>query len=123
MPANNIKAFTDDELQQLNDKYKVTYSPHANTILVELSTCKRKTTHTAGQPFAIRSKQNPRRKIGFGISVVTMWQEFQDDERMKKYTIFDVQNAFTKLKLMYQPTTKQKVIELLTKGFFGIKRI
>lgn len=122
MPANNIRAFTNDELKALNDKYKISYIEKQRLILVENASCKRKTFHSIGS-FGINSKNNPKRKVVFSDYVVKLWIDFQADERLKSRTLFDVQNAYAKLRLMYQPTTKQKIIELLTKGFFGIKKL
>lgn len=123
MPANNARAMSKDELHALNDKYKISYQSDKELILVELSTCARKTFHWAGKSFSLNSKQNPKRKIVFSETVVKMWQKFQLDDRHKMHTIFDVQNAVVMLKLMYQPVTEQKVIELLRKGFDGIKKL
>ena len=123
MPANNARVMSDELLKAFNDKYSVVYNPRTNELVVSLKKWKRSTSHDAEQPFFINSRSNPKRKVCFSSEVVSMFKVFQQDDKLKHISIFDMQNAANKLRVMYQRVTKEKVIELCTKGFSGIKRI
>lgn len=108
-------------LKQIKSKYVISYDKENDLVLVGLSTCKRVTKH---QPtsFIINSKK-PKRKFCFSEPVVKMWIEFQLDDKTKDISLFDVQNASTALKVMYQKITKENVIKLIKEKFDGITKI
>lgn len=122
MPANNSKVMSQPLLQKLNMKYIIKYDKDNDAIVVSLSTCKRVTIHDANRPFHINAKKY-KRKICFNMTVIDIWKELSEEKKYSIYTIFDVQNAATTLKVMYQPITKQKIIELLKHKFEGIKKV
>lgn len=121
MPANNSKIMSDILLKQIKSKYIISYDSAENVVKVALSTCKRVTKHQPGA-FIINSKK-PKRKFCFSESVVLMWIEFQQDDKTKDISLFDVQNASTALRVMYQKVTKQNVIKLIKEKFDGITKI
>lgn len=123
MPANNSRVLSDDMLEQLKNKYSIVYNVENNTLTVSLKTWNRSTVHDADAFFHINSKSKPKRKVVFGALAIDIFKELQQDDKTKHITLFDVQNAVNKLKVMYQKITKQKVVELCMKGFDGIKRI
>lgn len=123
MPANNSRVMSDELLKQFNDKYSVVYNPQTNELIVSLKKRKRSTSHDAERPLFISSRSKPKRKVCFSADVVLMFKEFQQDDKLKHISIFDMQNAANKLRVMYQRVSKEKVIELCIKGFAGIKRI
>lgn len=123
MPANNSKIMSDSTLAMMKNKYKVEYDKEKNEMIVSLSTCARKTRHTAKQSFHINSKVNPKRKVCFSIPIINIFIECQNDPKTKDITIFDIQNAATSLKVMYQRVTKQSVVNFVNKKFDGIKKI
>lgn len=57
------------------------------------------------------------------MTVIEIWKELSQEKKYSYATIFDIQNAATTLKVMYQPITKQKIIELLKHKFDGIKKV
>lgn len=122
MPANNSKIMSQQMLQKLNMKYVIKYDSEKDKIVVSLSTCKRVTIHDADKPFHINAKKY-RRKVCFNMTVIEIWKELSQEKKYSYATIFDVQNAATTLKVMYQPITKQKIIELLKHKFDGIKKV
>ena len=122
MPANNSKVLDNDMLHKLNMKYVIKYDKDKDKIVVSLSTCKRVTIHDADKPFHINAKKY-RRKVCFNMTTIELWKEITQEQRYAYITIFDVQNAITTLKVMYQAVTKQKVLELLKHKFDGIKKI
>lgn len=121
MPANNSKIMGEVLLKQIKAKYLISYDAESNVINVSLSTCKRVTKHDVGA-FIINSKK-PKRKFCFSESVVKMWVELQQDDKTKDITLFDVQNATTALRVMYQKVTKQNVVKLIKEKFDGITKI
>lgn len=123
MPANNSKVMSDEILEALNNKYSIVYNAENNTLIVSLKTWKRSTVHNADDFFHINSKVNPKRRVIFSKTAIDIFKELQQNDKTKHITLFDVQNAANKLKVMYQKVTQQKVVELCMKGFDGIKRI
>lgn len=122
MPANNSKVMSQQMLHKLNSKYVIKFDKESDTIVVALSTCKRETVHDANKPFHINAKTF-KRKVCFNMTVIDIWKELSQEKKTSMYTIFDVQNAATLLKVMYQPVTKQKILEQLKHKFEGIKRV
>lgn len=122
MPANNSKIISPQLLQKLNLKYNVSYDKDNDRIIVALSTCKRVTIHDANKPFHINAKKY-NRKICFNMTVIDIWKQITQNKSTAYYSIFDVQNAATMLKVMYQPVTKDKILALLKQKFNGIKKI
>ena len=123
MPANNSRVMSDELLKMFNDKYAIVYNPQTNELIVSLKKWKRSTTHDADKPFFINSRVNPKRKVCFSFDIVSMFKDFQQNDKLKHISLFDMQNAANKLRVMYQRVSKEKVIELCVKGFAGIKRI
>lgn len=123
MPANNCKIMTDAMLKQFNDKYSIVYKAETDQFIVSLKSWNRSSIHDASEKFSINSKKNPKRKIVFASVAIDIFKELQSDDKTKHISIFDVQNAVNKLKVMYQKITKQKILELCMKGFSGIKKI
>lgn len=121
MPANNSKVMSSKILRQLNEKYIVKYDDVEDKIVVTLSTCKRITVHDSNKPFHINAKKI--RKVCFNMTVIDIWKELTKEKKYALYTIFDVQNAATLLKVLYQPITKQKILEQLKHKFEGIKKV
>ena len=122
MPANNSKIMSQSLLDKLKAKYRINYDAQTNVIIVGLTTCKRETIHFANMPFHINSKK-PKRKVCFNTQVIGMWIDFQKDDTTKDITIFDVQNAVTELKVMYQKINSKNVLALIRKKFEGIRKI
>lgn len=122
MPANNSKIINSELLQKLNMKYRIMYDKEKDIILVTLSTCKRITVHDANKPFHINAKKYGR-KICFNMTVIDIWKDIIQNKKTSHITLFDVQNAATMLKVMYQPITKDKIVNLLKNKFTGIKKI
>ena len=122
MPANNYRVLSQNILSKLNSKYIIKYDKDANNIVVSLSTCRRVTVHDANKPFHINAK-SLKKKVCFNMTVIDIWKELSQERKYSIYTIFDVQNAANLLKVMYQPITKQKIIEQLKHKFEGIKKV
>lgn len=123
MPANNSKIMSQMVLEKIKKKYIVEYDESQNLILVKLSSCKRVTAHQPDLPFHINSKKEPKRKVCFNTVVIKMWIDLQKDDKTKDISIFDVQNAATELKVMYQRITQKNVLNLIRHKFEGIKKI
>lgn len=123
MPANNAKVMDDIVRKQMNDKYRISYDESNDKIVVELTTCKRKTLHDSSVSFCILSKRKPKRKIVFSLEDITIWLECLKDEKTKHITLIDVHDTIVKLKVMYQKASKEKVYELLQKDSTKIKKI
>ena len=122
MPANNSRVLSRQQLKQFNDKYKVTYDADTNSIIVNIASTARTTRHDADKPFHINAKCL-KRKVCFDMTIIEIWKELTQDKKTANITIFDVKNAVTTLKVMYQPITKQKILELYKHNFEGIKKV
>lgn len=122
MAGNNSKVMSSVLLKKFNNTYTVTYDSENNNIVVGLTTCKRITVHDASKPFHINAKKF-HRKVCFDTFIIELWKELQLEDSTKDITIFDVKNSVTIMKVTYQKITKQKVIELVRKGFNQIKKL
>ena len=122
MPDNNRKILTKKILDELNQKYVITYNEATTEINVGFRTSKRVTIHSSNAPFFILNK-TLKKKVVFSLDAINIWKDFQKDSKMSKYTLFDVNNAVNKLKIMYLPAESWRVKEVLENDFSGIKRI
>lgn len=122
MPANNTRILQPDILQKLKMKYVIKYDDVNDKIIVTLNTCKRITEHDGDKPFHINAKKY-NRKVCFNMTTIEIWKELVQENATKDVSLFDVQNATTMLKVMYQPITKDRVVHLLKHKFTGIKEI
>ena len=122
MPDNNRKALDDMTLYKLKAMYTIEYDEPSNSIVVGLTTCKRKTSHPADKQFCINCKKL-KKKIVFSLLAIEFFKEFSKDKKMNKYTLFDVNNAINKLKIMYQKPDRDNVSNLLRNDFRGIKKL
>ena len=122
MPDNNRKVLSESMLCKLNNLYTFTYDAQTNTIITHVSTCKRQTAHNADEPFLIISKRL-NKNIIFNLETINMWITLQDTKSLSKYSLFDVHNAISKLKMLYQPIDKKSVVKMLQNNFMGIKTV
>ena len=122
MTANNSKVLSEQMLRRLNATYRITYDKDRDVAIVGLTTCARKTEHDASQPFHINAKKF-KRKVCFSPTMIEIWKELIAEKKTANVTLFDVHTAVTTLRVMYQPITKAKVVEMLKQNFNGIKRV
>lgn len=122
MPDNNRKVLSDFEIEKLEAAYFFTFDAEANMIYTNLTSCKKITAHDADKSFHINARKL-KHKIVFSLDAIKLWIDFQQTEKFKKYSLFKVNNTVNMLKSMYQPITRENVVELLKNDFRGIKRI
>lgn len=122
MPDNNRKTIDGVTLSKLNAMYYFEYDAKNDVIITKLSTCKRTTVHDASQSFHINAKRIGR-KVVFSTTAINIWKSFCVDGKLNRYSLFDIQNAVNKLKIMYQEPTRKSVLNLLLSDFHGITRL
>lgn len=122
MPDNHRKALSDIAVQKLDNIYYFEYDKERNIITTRLTTCKKATEHDASKPFHINAKKLGR-KVVFSMDAINIWKGFQNDKKLCKFTLFQVNNAVNKLKIMYQIPDRYNVSEMLKTQFSGIKHV
>lgn len=122
MPDNNRKILSNYNLTMLELNSYFTYDPVRNVIITNFYNLQKTTEHPANKGFIMFSKKLGK-KITFGIEAINIWIKFQSDENLSKYSLYTVNNAVNKLRIMYQPINESKVIDMLKSEFNGIQTI
>lgn len=74
----------------------------------------RVTYHSKHEKFSINIKRV--RKVTYNVLAIEMFERFQADDKRKKHTLTDIQNAFNILRITYQPTDEAHVLQILEKS-------
>ena len=122
MPDNNRKVLSERMIIALEQMYSFDYDETTNEIITKLSTCKKQTRHSLDKAFPLNVK-SLRKKIVFSAEVLQMWKDFRTDKKLSKFSLFAVNNAIAKLKVMYQKQDKEHVAKLLLTDFNGIRKL
>lgn len=122
MPDNNRKILSNKMIEELEQFYYFIYDKEKDTITTKIVGCERKAIHEGNKPFEINSKRF-RKKITFSVDCLNIWKQFQEDPKLSKYSLFEVNNTFNKLRIMYQQPDAEMVANMLKSNFSGIKRI
>lgn len=110
--ANNCRAFTPDELAFMNAKYE--FWIDGDNVCVKCKNRARVTYHSKHEKFSINIKRV--RKVTYNVLAIEMFERFQADDKRKKHTLTDIQNAFNILRITYQPIDDTQVLSLLSKN-------
>lgn len=122
MPANNNKIIPRDLLCKLNQMYSFTYDREMNEIIVKTTSSIRETRHSAATIFRINARKFGR-VVHFNPEIIELWIKINDEIPAKKYSLFDVYNAFFKLRRIYQKANFTNIKKMLQDDFFGVKTI
>lgn len=122
MPDNNRKVLSDNVIRELNSIYTFEYDKQTETITTNIINSNRRTKHDANKSFLIFSKKLCK-KFEFTLVDINFWKLFMNNEKLSKYSLFDIHNSINKLKIMYQPVNEKTVTEMLLNNFYGIQRI
>ena len=122
MPGNHRKALSDLMLMKLESLYQFEYDADTDEVITVLSSCKKRTRHKASEPFVLMVKKLGK-KVIFSKDAIEIWKSFRTNNLLSDYSLFAVNNAMTKLMLMYQEPSRQNVSDMLKSKFDGIKRI
>lgn len=117
MTENHRKVLSNAIVDTLNSIYSFEYDDTTNTIITHLSTCKRITIHDAKKPIIIICPRLGRKKIILDVFDIDVWKTFKDDKALSKYSLFDVHNAVSKLKVTYQEVDLSSISRILKSKF------
>lgn len=110
--ANNCKALSENELAFMNEKYEI-WLEGAN-VCVKCKNRARVTYHSRHEKFSINVKRI--RKITYSVDAIDMFDRFLKDEKAKKFTLTDIQNALNVCRLTYQELNDANVLLILNKN-------
>lgn len=116
---NNAKLLSADEYKFYKDKY--TFDLYNDNVAVGLVGYNRLTLHPLTEKFFINGLINkkPYRKITFTPDAMAIWKELYLED--KNYNLVDVQQAVSKLRITFQPISKQNVLDIFNGKDIRIK--
>lgn len=109
--ANNCRVLTPEELIFINNKYK--FWIENDDVCVQCVNIARVTKHPKTEKFSINVKKV--RKLTYTTTAINMFEDFQKDDKLKKYSLTDIQNTLNILRVTYQKMTVPNVLNLLNK--------
>lgn len=115
MPDNNRKVLDKFTLDKLNALYIMSYDKGTDKIVVGTKFSSRITMHDASEPFSLNVKRL-NRKITFSKLEIDIWKKIQNDSHDKQYSLFDIHNEATKLKVRYQTIDEKSILDALQKN-------
>lgn len=110
--ANNCKALSENELAFMNEKYE--FWLEGVNVCVKCKNRTRVTYHSRYEKFSINVKRI--RKITYSVDAIDMFDRFLKDEKAKKFTLTDIQNALNVCRLTYQELNDANVLLILNKN-------
>lgn len=106
MAQNNLSLLTKEQYQKISEKYVFRVGKDKVVVF-----CNGKiTTHLIEDGFAINT---PWKKVSFSKEMIEYWKELK-----YQYDLLDIKQAYTILKIMYQPTTLDNIIKTLNTSLF-----
>lgn len=118
--GNNYRVLSESMLSKLNEMYTFKYNCDDNTIIVSNKTNVRTTIHDADKPFVILSKKF-HKKILFNEMDLKYYKDFQKDDTLLKFSLFDIHNTVNTLRIIYQSPNYSNVVKNLKSKFYGLK--
>lgn len=109
--ANNCRALTNEELAFMNAKYE--FWIEDENVCVRCKNRARITYHSKYEKFSINVKRI--RKITYNPVAIEMFERFQADDKFKKHSLTDIQNALNICRITYQPINDTQVLKILEK--------
>lgn len=107
--ANNCRALSKDELEFMNAKYEFWFDK--DKVCVRCKGRARITYHDRHEKFSINVKRI--RKITYNVMAIDIFYKFQSNDKYKKYTLTDIQNALNICRITYQPINEDQVLKIL----------
>lgn len=120
MPDNHRKLLEPNFIEKLKLMYEFVYIPERNIIETHFPKLNKITERPADKKFLILVKKFGK-KIIFNLDVIEFWKEFQQTENLKKYSLFEINNAVNFLKITYQEPSREKIIDILKNGIQTLK--
>lgn len=106
MTQNNLSLLTKTQFEEISKKY--TFRAEYDNIVVY---CNGKiTTHPIKDGFSINT---PWKRISFTKEMLEYWKELEYE-----YDLLEIKQAYTILKIMYQPITRQSLTNILQTSLF-----
>lgn len=98
----NVKLLTPEDKVFLKSRYSIFVDD--DHIVVRIIGYGRESWHELDKGFSILS---PIRKVTFSDAEIQMWQ------RMTMFSLWDFHEAYTKLKVSYQPITESAILKMM----------
>lgn len=116
MPDNHRIALTDQLVRELEDHYYFVYDEDTDEVITKTKFSSKETRHSAQHTFSVNAKKYGK-KVTFNKEVLDLWKNFRTNKTLSTYSLFAVNNAYSKLKIMYQqPDVKNMTTMLLSKN-------
>lgn len=115
MPDNHRRLLDASLIARLGLMYDFNYIPEENIIRCYFPNSKKVIDRPADKSFQI-FVQKFGKKIIFNLEAINFWKDFQSDSNYSKYSLFEVNNAVSFLKMTYQEISREKITNILKNG-------